>query len=123
MSLVLSLIQLYQVFEILEGDLAGTYYSIPTLSKEQQKQLVADHFLFRPGDRFQAASGYHRFWPAGRGIFHNEEKTFLVWINEGDHLRIISTEKGSDVKSVFVRLAKGVEVNGDYGDDVVSGSG
>ena len=23
-----------------------------------------------------------RDWPDGRGIWHNEEKTFLVWVNE-----------------------------------------
>jgi len=98
-----------KVFETLEGDLAGTYYSLATLSDDQRKQLVADHFLFRPGDRFQAASGYHNFWPAGRGIFHNVDKTFLLWINEGDHIRIISMEKGGDVTSVFDRLARGVQ--------------
>lgn len=31
-----------------------------------------------------------------------------MWINEGDHLRIISMEKGGDVKSVFSRLSRGV---------------
>ena len=35
---------------------------------------------------------------AGRGIFHNAEKTFLVWVNEEDQLRIISMQKGGDVK-------------------------
>jgi hypothetical protein len=28
--------------------------------------------------------GLNRDWPEGRGIFHNKEKTFLVWINEED---------------------------------------
>ena len=39
-----------------------------------------------------------RDWPEGRGIFHNAEKTFLVWVNEEDQLRIISMQKGGDVK-------------------------
>lgn len=97
-----------KVFDTLEGDLAGTYYSLATLKAEERQQLVDDHFLFKPGDRFQAASGYHNYWPAGRGIFHNKDKTFLLWLNEGDHLRIISMEQGGDVKSVFSRLARGV---------------
>merc|ERR1711983_85907 len=50
-----------------------------------------------------------RDWPEGRGIFHNEAKTFLVWVNEEDQLRIISMEKGGDVKNVFERLARGIE--------------
>lgn len=32
-----------------------------------------------------------------------------MWINEGDHLRVISMEKGGDVKSVFDRLSRGVK--------------
>ena len=39
-----------------------------------------------------------RDWPEGRGIFHNAEKTFLVWVNEEDQLRIISMQKGGDVR-------------------------
>jgi protein-arginine kinase len=56
----------------------------------------------------QAASGYHADWPFGRGIFVSKDEKFMMWINEGDHLRIISMEKGGDVKSVFDRLSRGV---------------
>ena len=63
-----------------------------------------------------------RDWPEGRGIFHNKEKTFLVWVNEEDQLRIISMQKGGDVKGVFERLAKGINavqasVKGESGKD------
>ena len=44
----------------------------------------------------QAASGYHEHWPHGRGVFHNPSKTFVNWVNEGDHLRIISMQDGGD---------------------------
>ena len=50
-----------------------------------------------------------RDWPEGRGIFHNADKTFLVWVNEEDQLRIISMQKGGDVKGVFERLARGIK--------------
>ncbi len=50
-----------------------------------------------------------RDWPEGRGIFHNEAKTFMVWVNEEDQMRIISMQKGGDVKEVFARLAKGIK--------------
>ena len=49
-----------------------------------------------------------RDWPEGRGIFHNDAKTFLLWVNEEDQTRIISMEKGGDVKGVFARLARGI---------------
>ena len=52
-----------------------------------------------------------RDWPSGRGIFHNDAKTFLVWVNEEDQLRIIAMQKGTDgtqadIKAVFERLCK-----------------
>jgi len=31
-----------------------------------------------------------RDWPEGRGIFFNNNKTLLVWVNEEDTLRIVS---------------------------------
>ena len=70
--------------------MAGTYYSLNSMSEEDREQLVEDHFLFKQGDRFLEAAGLNRDWPEGRGIFHNNDKTFLVWINEEDQLRIIS---------------------------------
>jgi len=92
-----------------EGDLSGKYYSLESLSEDERSQLIADHFLFKEGDRFLAAAGANRDWPSGRGIFHNDEKTFLVWVNEEDQLRIISMEKGGDIKSVFSRLCRAIE--------------
>ncbi|XP_031575374.1 arginine kinase-like [Actinia tenebrosa] len=97
-----------KVFAGLEGDLAGTFYRHTTMTPEQQQQLIDDHFLFRGKDKMQAASGYHEHWPHGRGIFVSNTKEFLLWINEGDHLRIISMEKGGDVKRVFDRLSRGI---------------
>ena len=67
--------------------------------------MIEDHFLFKEGDRFLEACGLNRDWPAGRGIFHNKEKSFLVWVNEEDQLRIISMQKGADILAVFKRLS------------------
>ena len=89
-----------------EGDLKGKFYSLATMSKEDQNQLIADHFLFKEGDRFLEACGLNREWPEGRGIFHNDNKTFLVWVNEEDQLRIISMQPGSNIKEVFERLSR-----------------
>merc|ERR1712013_651266 len=64
-------------------------------------KLTDDHFLFVSGDRNLTVAGMERDWPEGRGIFHNAAKTFLLWVNEEDQMRIISMEKGGDVKGVF----------------------
>merc|ERR1712176_1473963 len=44
---------------------------------------------------------------------HLDAKTFLMWVNEEDQPRIISMEKGGDVKGVFARLARGIKAVGD----------
>jgi protein-arginine kinase len=101
-----------QVFGNLEKtefkDLAGKFYRHTSMTPEETQALIDDHFLFRGKDKMQAASGYHAFWPQGRGIFCSADKKFLLWINEGDHCRIISMEQGGDVKAVFTRLSRGV---------------
>merc|ERR1719351_709902 len=84
----------------LSGDLAGTYYPLTGMDEKVRQQLVDDHFLFMSGDPNLKVAGMERDWPEGRGIFHNEAKTFLVWVNEEDQTRIISMQKGGDVKGV-----------------------
>ncbi len=101
--------QVSSALKSLSGNLSGTYYPIKGMSKEVSEQLIADHFLFKAGDRFLEAAGLNRDWPEGRGIFHNDEKTFLVWINEEDQLRIISMQMGGDIKEVFVRLTTAIK--------------
>ena len=98
-----------QVYDGLEGDLAGQLFLHTTMSDEQRQALIDGHQLFRGKDRMQAASGYHEHWPHGRGVFHNPDKTFVNWINEGDHLRIISMNNGGDVRAVFAKLAAGAK--------------
>merc|ERR1719415_282582 len=90
------------------SDLAGNYYPLTGMDEKVRQQLVDDHFLFMSGDPNLKVAGMDRDWPEGRGIFHNEAKTFLLWVNEEDQTRIISMEKGGDVKGVFSRLARGI---------------
>merc|ERR1712241_1545114 len=89
--------------------MVAKYYPLTGMDEKVRQQLVDDHFLFVSGDRNLTVAGMERDWPEGRGIFHNREKTFLIWINEEDQLRIISMQKGGDVKQVFTRLAKGIK--------------
>merc|ERR1740117_2639511 len=107
----------------LGGDMKGDYYPLAGsttykpkpngIDKETEERLVKDHFLFQEPDEPMLLSWrMERDWPHGRGIFHNDTKTALVWINEEDHLRIISMQKGPNIRQVFDRfgnLVKAVE--------------
>ncbi|KAK7895471.1 hypothetical protein WMY93_020796 [Mugilogobius chulae] len=69
-----------------------------------------DHFLFdKPVSPLLTCAFMARDWPDARGIWHNNEKTFLIWINEEDHTRVISMEKGGNMKRVFERFCRGLK--------------
>jgi creatine kinase len=100
----------------LEGNMKGDYYPLagstiyepkPTgIDKETEKRLQEDHFLFQEPDEPMLLSWrMERNWPHARGIYHNEEKSALVWVNEEDHIRVISMEKGPNIRAVFDRFA------------------
>uniref|UniRef100_A0A8C9SL56 Creatine kinase S-type, mitochondrial n=1 Tax=Scleropages formosus TaxID=113540 RepID=A0A8C9SL56_SCLFO len=94
----------------LKGDLAGRYYSLGDMTEHEQQRLIDEHFLFdKPVSPLLTAAGMARDWPDARGIWHNNEKNFLVWINEEDHTRVISMEKGGNMKRVFERFCRGLK--------------
>ena len=88
---------------------SSSKYSFPVKLRFYHKSnqiLIEQFYFFREGDRFLEACGLNRNWPKGRGIFHNDAKTFLVWVNEEDQLRIISMQQGADIGAVFERLSR-----------------
>jgi len=124
----------------LEGNLKGDYYPLSGsntyapkpggIDKATEEQLTKDHFLFQEPDEPMLLSWrMERDWPHARGIYHNADKNALVWVNEEDHLRIISMEKGKDVRAVFDRfgtmvnaveaackgVGRGLEISDTYG--------
>merc|ERR1712188_173518 len=64
------------------------------MSKEKEEDLRKRGNLFQePDSTLLLSSGCGRHWPDARGIFHNEAKNFFVWVNEEDHIRIVSMQK------------------------------
>ena len=94
----------------LDGEFHGKYYPLNKMTEEEQEELISDHFLFdKPVSPLLTCSGMARDWPDARGIWHNDAKNFLVWVNEEDHCRIISMEKGGNMKGVFTRFCHGLQ--------------
>jgi len=100
----------------LTGELKGDYYPLagsttyapkPTgITKEVEEDLIKQNFLFQEPDEPMLLSWrMERDWPNARGIYHNEDKSALVWVNEEDHVRIISMEKTKNIRAVFDRFA------------------
>ena len=93
----------------LDGEFAGKYYPLKKMTEKEQEQLISDHFLFdKPVSPLLTCAGMARDWPDARGIWHNNAKNFLVWVNEEDHSRVISMEKGGNMKAVFTRFCDGL---------------
>uniref|UniRef100_A0A8C5X3S8 Creatine kinase S-type, mitochondrial n=1 Tax=Malurus cyaneus samueli TaxID=2593467 RepID=A0A8C5X3S8_9PASS len=92
----------------LKGDLSGKYYSLTNMSEKDQQQLIDDHFLFdKPVSPLLTCAGMARDWPDAIKQMTNDH--FLVWINEEDHTRVISMEKGGNMKRVFERFCHGLK--------------
>ncbi|XP_031663429.1 creatine kinase M-type-like [Oncorhynchus kisutch] len=90
-----------EVLNTLDGEFKGKYYPLNKMTDAEQEQLIADHFLFdKPVSPLLLGAGIAPDWPDARGIWHNDAKSFFVWMNE-DHLRVISVEKGGNMKEVF----------------------
>jgi len=98
-----------QALDKLSGEFKGKYYPLKDMTEQEQNQLIEDHFLFdKPVSPLLTCAGMARDWPDARGIWHNDKKNFLVWINEEDHTRVISMEKGGNMKRVFERFCEGL---------------
>ena len=99
---------LSKAFGGFSGDLKGTYYKLGGLTDKQRTFLRSNGFLFQKPKttNLLTNAGAARSWPDGRGIFHNDSRTVLCWVNEEDHCRIISMSTDGNVAGVFERFAK-----------------
>jgi len=104
----------------LEGDLKGDYFPLngsksyaakPNgMTKEKEEELRSAGNLFQePDSTLLLSGGMGRHWPDARGIFHNDDKNLFVWVNEEDQMRIVSMEKGDNIKRIIERFSKGTE--------------
>ncbi|KAH8302635.1 hypothetical protein KR044_009154, partial [Drosophila immigrans] len=98
-----------KVFDRLCGEFSGKYQPLCNMKDNVKEKLIKDHYMFREDDPHLESAMAFRYWPLGRGILMNSSKTFIVWVNEEDHVRIISMEKGGDLGRVYERMIMGVE--------------
>ena len=103
----------------LTGNLTGDYFPIHgsrsyeskpggmTIEKELELRSCGNLFQ-EPDSTLMLSSGCGRHWPDARGIFQSKDEHVYVWVNEEDHIRIISMEKGQNMQGVYTRF---VELN------------
>jgi creatine kinase len=97
--------------EKLQETSPGVYYSLKDMTDEHHEQLIEEHIMFdKPVSTLLTASGMARDWPDGRGIWHNNKKTFIIWVNEEDHARFVSMQNGGNMLEVFKRFATNLKI-------------
>jgi creatine kinase len=107
-----------RVFDVLIASPAygGKYVSITPGHKDfidakEYDEYVKAHIMFKDmsADSYLVSAGIAGDWPNGRGCYVSEDKEFIVWVGEEDHLRIMCMKKGTILNEVFDRLKTAVD--------------
>eukprot|EP00794_Sanderia_malayensis_P014127 gene14127-biopygen11293 len=94
----------------LKGEIKGSYYPLNRASTNDQNEIIRDNILRdKSTSPLAISAGMSRDWPDARGIWHDDKKTLFVSVNVQDHARIISMQKGGNMKQVFERFCNGVK--------------
>ena len=100
-----------KAFELVKAKEGGQYYSITPgspdfIDEAKYNELVKAHIMFKDmaADTYLVSGGIASDWPYGRGCYVSEDKGFIVWVGEEDHLRIMAMKKGTVINDVFDRL-------------------
>ena len=106
-------------FDILiqNPDFGGQYYSLTPghpaqISDVKYQELIREHIMFKDmsADSFLLQAGIASDWPHGRGCYVSEDKGFIIWVGEEDHLRIMAMKKGAILNTVFDRLKAALDI-------------
>ena len=97
-------------FGSLAGDYTGSYSKLNEILATQLTELAEKQLYFdKPGLRSRGfVAGLGRDWPDSRGIYTNRTRDIAVWVNEEDHIKVISVQKGGDIAAAFKRFSSGI---------------
>jgi len=105
------------VFDQLKEKFGGEYVSLTPghpnkITDERYNELVKAHIMFKDmaADSYLVTAGIAADWPHGRGCFISEDKGFIIWVGEEDHLRIMCMKKSTVINDVFDRLKTAIDI-------------
>lgn len=86
-------------------ELKGKYEDLAQMTEERQEELIGKHLMFdKPVSPLLLSGGMARDWPDSRGVYLAESERFIIWVNEEDHMRIVSMQMNGNMKEVFTRF-------------------
>lgn len=103
-----------------DADCAGRYFPLDcvtttvggasVLDAETRRELDGQRLLLGvPESVDQLASGLGRHWPESRGVFAADSRRLAAWVNERDHLQLVSLQPGGDLAAAWGRLARALQ--------------
>lgn len=102
---------------IANPEYGGAYHSLTPgnpnfIDAQDYQSLVDQHLMFKDmsNDPYLIAAGIAADWPHGRGCYVSEDRSFVIWVGEEDHLRIMCMERGNLLNRVFDRLKAALDV-------------
>ena len=102
---------------ISQSEFGGAYFSLTPGHKDfmkgdKFKELVDAHIMFKDMTTTKTlnTSGVASDWPYGRGCYVSEDKGFIIWVGEEDHLRIMAMQKTLVLNDVFDRLKSAIDM-------------
>jgi hypothetical protein len=91
----------------------GKYVSITPehpneISAEEYEALVGAHIMFKDmsNDKYLLSAGIASDWPYGRGVYISEDRGFIIWVGEEDHLRIVSADDSPALPGLHFGLGR-----------------
>jgi protein-arginine kinase len=78
----------------------------------EYQALVDAHIAFKDmsNDSYLLSAGIAQHWPHGRGVYISKDKSFIIWVGEEDHLRIMCMGMGTMLNSNLDRLKMALDV-------------
>ncbi|MEM1374682.1 MAG: phosphagen kinase [Pseudomonadota bacterium] len=102
---------------ISDPEYGGAYHSLTPgnpneITEAEYQALVDAHVMFKDmsNDSYLLAAGIAADWPHGRGCYVSADRSFIIWVGEEDHLRIMCMERGTVLNRVFDRLKTALDV-------------
>lgn len=82
-----------------DESLQGEYIQLQNVNEEQQVEL--SQYLFSNNLDYLASAGVYQYWPIGRSVFLNNDKTMVIWVNNDDHLTFTSLQTDGDFGKII----------------------
>lgn len=75
--------------------------------KEEEIELANLGLLFGvPESITELAAGLGLHWPHGRGLFVSDSRLVAAWVNQAEHLRLVTLDDTGDIHACFMSLCE-----------------